>query len=180
MQKQESYNLKPFVACSIKVQSEVRVDSNGILNVSYLISDPNHEALWPKPEILPHFEEGLWEQSCCELFLGVKDDPRYLEFNFAPNLNWAVFAFNGPRLRVGTYKLAPPIGHFFSKPCELQVKINLLECELLGWALLSGKRLEINICAILATQSNQKHYFAIKNDTKPDFHNRKLWSTIDL
>ena len=51
----------------------------------------------PAPADLPARKHGLWEETCFEFFLGVKDSPRYWEFNLSPAGHWNVYRFAGYR-----------------------------------------------------------------------------------
>ena len=51
----------------------------------------------PAPADLPARRPGLWEETCFEFFLGVKDAPRYWEFNLSPAGHWNVYRFAGYR-----------------------------------------------------------------------------------
>ena len=37
--------------------------------------------------------DGLWQRTCCEAFIAATGQPGYLEFNFAPDGDWACYAF---------------------------------------------------------------------------------------
>src|SRR5208337_985073 len=39
----------------------------------------------------------LWEQTCFELFLAVRNSPSYWEFNFSPGGHWNVYSFKAYR-----------------------------------------------------------------------------------
>lgn len=37
--------------------------------------------------------DGLWQMTCCELFLRRQAGPAYFEFNFSPSQRWAAYSF---------------------------------------------------------------------------------------
>lgn len=41
--------------------------------------------------------DGLWQTTCCELFVAGLDGDRYLEFNFSPSGQWAAYQFDSYR-----------------------------------------------------------------------------------
>lgn len=51
----------------------------------------------PAPADIPARRDGLWEETCCEFFLGVKEAPGYWEFNLSPAGHWNVYRFAGYR-----------------------------------------------------------------------------------
>jgi len=44
----------------------------------------------------PARTDDLWQTTCCEAFLQA-DDGSYIEFNFAPSGNWAIYRFSSYR-----------------------------------------------------------------------------------
>src|SRR5262245_38548323 len=44
----------------------------------------------PRP---PRKANHLWQHTCFEAFVSVKDKPEYYEFNFAPSGEWAAYSF---------------------------------------------------------------------------------------
>ena len=55
------------------------------------------ELVIPGPAARPARRHGLWEETCFEFFLGVKDAPGYWEFNLSPAGHWNVYRFAGYR-----------------------------------------------------------------------------------
>lgn len=41
--------------------------------------------------------DNLWKTTCGEVFLGKKDAPEYIEFNFSPSSQWAAYRFSDYR-----------------------------------------------------------------------------------
>jgi hypothetical protein len=60
----------------------------------------------PKPAP-PERTDGLWQTTCCELFLDLGGG-RYREFNFSPSGQWAAYDFFGYRALAGDYKPSSP------------------------------------------------------------------------
>ena len=55
------------------------------------------ELMISAPAAMPARRRGLWEETCFEFFLGVKDAPQYWEFNLSPAGHWNVYRFTGYR-----------------------------------------------------------------------------------
>src|SRR3990172_1915372 len=45
----------------------------------------------------PRRVDGLWQHTCFELFIAVREEPTYYEFNFSPSGEWAAYAFKSYR-----------------------------------------------------------------------------------
>ena len=45
------------------------------------------------PADMPARRDRLWEETCFEFFLAVKNSPRYWEFNLSPAGHWNVYRF---------------------------------------------------------------------------------------
>ena len=61
------------------------------------------------PEVAqPERTDGLWKDTCFELFCGGADEGSYVEFNFAPSGQWAAYAFTAYREGMTEIPCAPP------------------------------------------------------------------------
>ena len=67
------------------------------LAIRYDLRGDLAELMIPAPADMPARRHGLWEETCFEFFLGVKDSPRYWEFNLSPAGHWNVYRFAGYR-----------------------------------------------------------------------------------
>jgi len=94
------FSLKPFSPISPGLDFTItgnitrRAD---ILAIRYELRGKLAELVIPAPAGIPARRHGLWEATCCEIFLGVKDSPRYWEFNLSPAGHWNVYRFAGYR-----------------------------------------------------------------------------------
>jgi hypothetical protein len=108
-------------------------------------------------------EDGLWNETCFEMFLRTKEKTHYYEFNFSLKPAWNEYSFNNYR------HPQPP------KPCyDISLK-NLnwdgqnLKIDLYGFSTL--EKFEISLTAVLKESSGAVHYMALKHaGTEPDFH----------
>jgi hypothetical protein len=67
------------------------------LNLRYtLFGDLTEVAIAPSSDT-PMRKHELWEDTCFEFFLGIKDSQRYWEFNLSPAGHWNVYRFDGYR-----------------------------------------------------------------------------------
>jgi hypothetical protein len=67
------------------------------LAIRYDLRGDLAELIIPEPAAMPARRQGLWEGTCFEFFLGVKDAPQYWEFNLSPAGHWNVYRFDAYR-----------------------------------------------------------------------------------
>jgi hypothetical protein len=67
------------------------------LALHYALLGPLSQVVIPAPAAAPARRQGLWQETCFEFFLGVKDAPGYWEFNLSPARDWNVYRFSDYR-----------------------------------------------------------------------------------
>lgn len=80
-----------------RVEVTMRWSPRGLL-LEYLFGISAGRLRLPPRSARPAFRDLLWKRSCGELFVGVRGDPAYLEFNFSPSGDWAAYAFDAERV----------------------------------------------------------------------------------
>ena len=65
---------------------------DGALAFNYTLEGDITRLRIPLPRLLRRTDR-LWQHTCFEAFVSVKDKPEYYEFNFAPSGEWAVYRF---------------------------------------------------------------------------------------
>lgn len=60
------------------------------------------------PACAPERCDGLWQNTCFELFVRSGDESCYREYNFAPSGAWAAYHFDGYRIGMKPLETAPP------------------------------------------------------------------------
>ena len=121
----------------------------------------------------PRRADGLWQHTCCEIFVARKDLPAYHEFNLAPSGEWAAYAFAGYRSRV------PLAGEELDPRIAVRRAVGRLEMEarirldLLGY----GGMLAIGLSAVVEDEHGTLAYWALRHPPgKPDFHHREAFA----
>ncbi|MEO8355891.1 MAG: DOMON-like domain-containing protein [Chloroflexota bacterium] len=71
-----------------------------ILTVHYSLTGKIEAILFPERSAHPTRKDELWTATCFELFLAIKDQPHYWEFNISPSGDWNVYRMDAYR-RVG-------------------------------------------------------------------------------
>jgi len=114
--------------------------------------------------------EGLWQHTCFEVFLAVKGQPTYYEFNFSPSGEWAAYAFK-------TYRDGGPIEDDGLDPkIAVRSAANSFELEALVrldrlLAIQPPVALGLGLSAVIEENDGTISYWALKHSPgKPDFH----------
>jgi hypothetical protein len=115
----------------------------------------------------PQPTDGLWRHTCMEVFVGSKPPGPYLEFNFAPDGQWAAYRFSG--YRAG---MAPLIG---IRPPRIELRTQserlLLSAEVELPATLAAAGLRLGLAAVVENEHGQLDYWALRHaGPRPDFH----------
>jgi hypothetical protein len=115
--------------------------------------------------------DGLWQHTCCEIFLREPGSARYYEWNLAPSGAWAFYAFDGYRasLPAVVVPLPPAIyWHYTTHEAHLRARLTL---EGLPLAAATGLQAAISAVIETAAASPAIAYWALKHPPgKPDFH----------
>lgn len=175
--KRSNFALIPFsanTAPNINITGNISRHHNQ-LNLKYLVSNSAATVI-PISKANPTRQYDLWEHTCFEFFLGLKDTDKYWEFNLSPSGDWNVFRFLKYRHNIAEETV------FNSLPFNLQ-QINTLKLDLevnLNQIIDPKQDLEIGITAIIENQDAQLSYWALNHPaSQADFHNRASFA-IDL
>ena len=119
------------------------------------------------PESLPPGRaDGLWQRTCCELFLKPEGGEAYIEFNLSPSGQWAAYAFDG--YRAGMRNLELPVDPHIE--LERQGRSFVLEAEV-DLASIPPGRLAASLSAVIEEADGTKSYWALRHPPgQPDFH----------
>jgi hypothetical protein len=114
--------------------------------------------------------DGLWQQTCFELFVGAQNDAEYYEFNFSPSGEWAAYGFRDYRdaSSIDSDDLEPKIA--VQQGVEtLEISAVLRVDRLPGIA--PNIRLSVGLSAVIEDLNGSLSYWALKHPPgKPDFH----------
>lgn len=127
------------------------------------------DALRLAPVTAARRRHGLWRHSCFEAFARAAG-PAYVEFNFAPSLEWAAFRFK--RYREGMHDLAslePPHVEIRadSERFELNAALDLIDLPELA----EDTPWRLAITAVIEQADGAKSYWALAHPPgKADFH----------
>ncbi|MEZ5644190.1 MAG: DOMON-like domain-containing protein [Burkholderiaceae bacterium] len=127
---------------------------------------------------LPGPADGLWQDTCFELFVASEEQLAYREFNFSPSGQWAAYAFSGERQRdpVADMDLSRRLPDVSWHNNSLHGPDGLL-----AWvpasALPATRPWVMGLSAVLASADGQLAYLALHHpQSRPDFHDRRGWT----
>lgn len=111
--------------------------------------------------------DGLWRHTCMEVFVGPETVGAYLEFNLAPDGQWAAYRFSGYRAGMAPLTgIGPPRIELRTQSDRL-----LLSADLELPADLAAVGLRLGLAAVVENEQGQLAYWALAHASdRPDFH----------
>lgn len=128
----------------------------------------------PSPAQEPGPRDELWKHTCFEAFLGQPCESAYLEFNFSPSGDWAVYAFSDERV-FDTVAENMPVPRISLSLAENEI---ILDARFtLPPEISPDVRLRMGLTAVIETQDNHLSYWALHHPAeRPDFHRKDGWT----
>lgn len=167
------FALQPFPAAGphpdLKITGSISYASP-ILSICYEVRGPLAELVIPASGEAPARERGLWEETCFEFFLAIRNAPPYWEFNLSPAGHWNVYRFT--KYREGMEEEAA----FASLPLRVDTQPDrltlTLECPL-DQLIAPDQPLDAAISAVIRHTNGHATYWALTHPgSQPDFHHR--------
>lgn len=138
------------------------------LKIIFELSDPLNQIIIPASGKNPVRKNRLWEDTCFELFIGIKGTDPYWEFNLSPSGNWNIYRFNDYRKGMAeetTFSTLP----FWVTHTPDYLKM-ILEISL-NKILPPDQALRAGISAVIKNNHGDMNYWALTHPgPKPDFH----------
>jgi len=162
---------------AIRLQATLHIQA-GAVHVDYYLSG-DLSTLHVPPPCIPRFRDGLWQDTCFELFVGPLGTRTYREFNISPSGAWAIYDFSDWR------QAAPPTINWAKRAdCApqlqlnntasgLQVSVRISSVALQG---IAYKSLQCGVSAVLAQNNAERtrSFWALAHyEVQPDFHDRR-------
>ena len=123
------------------------------LSIVYLMEGEIDRLRIPAPRT-PRVVDGLWQHTCCELFVA-RPGGGYREFNFSPSGEWAADEFDGYRTGRRAIEARPEI---VLRGMQLEVS-------------LEEEAARIGLSAVIEEEDGAISYWALRHAPgKPDFH----------
>lgn len=167
-----SFNLVPF---SLNTAPAVNIGGgierrNNQLKIEYKLTGNLSQLIVAQHAHNPNRQYNLWQHTCFEFFLGIKDSNKYWEFNLSPAGHWNVFYFANYRQNIAEETA------FDSLPFKITQQSDLLQLNLefnLDRIISPKQNLEIGITTVVEDQEQTLSYWALSHPAKEaDFHER--------
>jgi hypothetical protein len=130
------------------------------LNLHYLVTGRPHLLLIPEVKQQVR-ADGLWQHTCLEAFVRLPTGA-YLEFNFSPSGEWAVYRFEGYREGMEGVEASP------AATCEITEHRVVVNAYI---DLPKARPLMLALSAVMEETNGCKSYWALAHPgDKPDFH----------
>jgi hypothetical protein len=144
--------------------------SEHTLAVSYTVLGRLTDIAIPALEAKPLRRDGLWQETCLELFLAAENLPCYWEFNLSPAGHWNVYRFTDYRNGMQEERAYTEL----SLRVEDQPKaLSLAFDASLDPIVPAGESIEVGICAVIRDRNGHRTYWALSHrGPRPDFHLR--------
>ncbi len=145
---------------------------DGTAVFEFKLEDTALDGLRIPPAVKPGPADELWKHTCFEVFIGIKGEPAYREFNFSPSGQWAAYDFRAERERKHDFRLAAvPQLRFERNDKEAWLQACLPAGALPTAA--PGTEFELNLTAVIERADGELEYWAVQHSPgEPDFHAR--------
>ncbi len=170
--RKKQFHLKPFSANDGDIEGQISRGTDD-LEVIFSFSDGNNLMKWPNHPPPQSRREGLWEQTCFEVFIKPRGKPQYWEFNLAPTGHWECYRFTNYRQqRVREQQ----IGSLVITTSDHQGRFTLKGTLPLNFLFPPEQPLDLGLSAVIVNRDDEVSYWALSHFTaKPDFHNPKTF-----
>ncbi len=177
---EQTFSLQPFPTNqplpNLKIAGNISRHEN-LLIVSYALQGDIKEIEIAAPSDTPARKFKLWEDTCFEFFLGVKNSPEYWEFNLSPAGHWNIYHFDAYRQGMAeetAWRQIPISVQQLSDGLALAVDVDL------DHIIRAEQALEVAITTVIKRQDGEVTYWALTHPgAQADFHRRDSF-TIEL
>lgn len=174
------FSLVPFAPTdslpNLQIGGKVDRNNNSLAIAYELSGNWQSVAIAPQTQI-PTRKDELWQKTCFEFFLAIKNSPQYWEFNLSPAGNWNVYRFENYRqgmVEESSFDTLP-----FTIEGESQGLIVSLAIDL-DKIIAADRSLEMAIATVIEEENGNISYWALTHPGKEaDFHRRDSF-TIEL
>lgn len=169
----QTFSLQPFPSTkslpNLKIAGNITRNSNQ-LAICYMLGGDLKEIALALPSNAPSRKHELWEDTCFEFFVGIKDSARYWEFNLSPAGHWNVYRFDA--YRQGMQEETA----FTILPFNVQNQANGLALALdvdLNKIVSAEQAIEVGITTVIKHRDGEVTYWALTHrGAEADFHLR--------
>ena len=169
---QQSFSLQvfdPSSAPDLQITGSIARSGN-ILTISYMLQGDLTKIEIPVTADIPSRKNELWEETCFEFFLSMKNSSRYWEFNLSPSGDWNIYRFD--EYRQGMREEMAITSLLFSVQHQSDILQLTLELDL-SKIIPAQQSLDIAIATVVKDKNGEITYWALNHCGKQaDFHLR--------
>ncbi|BAY37347.1 hypothetical protein NIES2111_16840 [Nostoc sp. NIES-2111] len=169
---QQTFSLQPFPSAEVppvQITGNISRDDNQLI-INYQLIGNLQEIVIAKPSDTPTRQHELWQDTCFEFFLGIKNSQRYWEFNLSPAGHWNIYRFDSYRqgMQEETAFSVLPF-RVENKSDSLVLALNLDLDKIIS----SAQLIDVAITTVIKQESGDINYLALVHKGKEaDFHIR--------
>ncbi|GBE92204.1 DOMON-like domain-containing protein [Nostoc cycadae] len=170
---EQKFTLQPFK--SDNLLPDVQIIGNIARNdhkltINYNLVGNLTEIIIASPSDTPTRKDALWEDTCFEFFVGIKDSKHYWEFNLSPAGHWNVYRFDGYRQGMQTETALTTLPFCVEYQDDI---FNLILDVDLAKIVPSEPALDVAITTVVKQKNHQISYWALAHTgAEADFHLR--------
>jgi len=168
------FSLKPLPSDGILPEVNISGTIARHLNtlaIRYELTGNLSELVVPLPVDLPARKNNLWEETCFEFFLALKNSDQYWEFNLSPAGHWNVYRFKA--YRKGMQEEPSFTSLLFTAQRQADALLLSLEIDL-NMIIAADRELRVGISAVIKSMNGNMNYWAlIHPGPQADFHRRE-------
>jgi hypothetical protein len=169
----QTFSLQPFLYNesfpNLKIAGNIARNANQ-LTICYTLKGDLKEIAIAPPSNSPLRKYELWEDTCFEFFLGIKNSQRYWEFNLSPVGHWNVYRFDG--YRQGMQEETAFEKFPFSVQNQADGLVLTLDVDL-GKIISAKQAIEVGITTVIKYRNGEVTYWALTHrGVEADFHLR--------
>jgi hypothetical protein len=157
----------------VDVGAKVTRIGTDVLKIEYVVIGRIADLRLPPPTI-PRQADELWRHSCFEAFVGSGEGRDYVEFNFSPSREWAIYRFEGYRDGKQEALDLPAPDIFVESDGRVRFALTAF-VDLSGVA--PGRPASLGLATILEDGAGGLSYWALAHPPgDPDFHHRDCFA----
>ncbi|AUB36213.1 UDP-N-acetylenolpyruvoylglucosamine reductase [Nostoc flagelliforme CCNUN1] len=170
---EQTFSLQPFPSTkslpNLKIAVNIARNGNK-LAIRYILEDNLKEIAIAPPSNTPSRKHELWQDTCFEFFVGIKDSARYWEFNLSPAGHWNVYRFD--RYRQGMQEETAFENLPFNVQNQADGLILVLDVDL-NKIISAEEVIEVAITTVIKDKDGEITYWALTHrGAEADFHLR--------
>lgn len=176
-----SYELSAFDRRFQSISLVAAVEELGLynLNVGFWTRDPNQVIQYPELVASNPRQDFLWQNTCYEIFIGVRGEDYYREVNLSPSQAWQAYQFEEYRYPESMPpEPADDIEINQLKRMHYGLNVNLDLTEFMVKNKLKWDNLYLGLSAVFKLENSEQYYAMQHSSPQADFHNKRDWLHI--